>query len=242
MGLTTLLAPPSLRLTLFSQASVIFFFGFLSSFVSDLRPHSTCTQFAGLHGDAMAWAVLLQLSWRSLDGSGGCCDCRFGCFQLLGLIKGLLWISVISSPGPLSLRRMNRLLPCVLRIGIIQKGSRWTNYSMVAAKCWGEGTPRKLETPTQPQFSRTVISLSWAHVTEWSRAYWGNGKAVSLICAAPFSNMCSTHADNSSLKLRLRWCFQFPWCALTLTETGRSAGYSPWATRNVKYPFLQDGR
>jgi hypothetical protein len=65
-----------------------------------------------------------------------------------------------------------------------------------------------------------------------------------LICAAPFSNMCSTQADkaegtprklatvkavalrlpvslvcprpNISRKLRLRCCYQFPWCALGL--------------------------
>jgi hypothetical protein len=38
----------------------------------------------------------------------------------------------------------------------------------------GDGTPRKLATATQPQ-----------------------------ICAAPFSNMCSTQADKNSQKLRL---------------------------------------
>jgi hypothetical protein len=40
--------------------------------------------------------------------------------------------------------------------------------------------------------------------------------AVSSICAAPVSNMCSTQADNSSRKLRLRCGCQFPWCALAL--------------------------
>jgi hypothetical protein len=35
----------------------------------------------------------------------------------------------------------------------------------------------------------------------------------SSICAAPFSNMRSTQADNSSRKLRLRWGCQFPWYA-----------------------------
>jgi hypothetical protein len=45
---------------------------------------------------------------------------------------------------------------------------------------------RKLATATQPQFPRTVVSLSWTHVTEWSSANWGNGNAVSSICAAPF--------------------------------------------------------
>jgi hypothetical protein len=43
----------------------------------------------------------------------------------------------------------------------------------------GEGTPRKLATATQPQFPLTVFSLSWTHVTEWSSAKWGNGKATS---------------------------------------------------------------
>jgi hypothetical protein len=68
----------------------------------------------------------------------------------------------------------------------------------------GESTPRKLVTATQPQFPRIVISLSWAHVTEWSSANWGNYVTVFLICAAPFSNMCSTRADNNSRKLRMR--------------------------------------
>jgi hypothetical protein len=38
--------------------------------------------------------------------------------------------------------------------------------------------------------------------------------AVSSICAAPFSNMCSTQADNNSRKLRLRCGCQFPSCVL----------------------------
>jgi hypothetical protein len=33
---------------------------------------------------------------------------------------------------------------------------------------------------------------------------------------AQFSNMCSTQADNSYWKLRLRCGCQFPWCALAL--------------------------
>jgi hypothetical protein len=55
----------------------------------------------------------------------------------------------------------------------------------------------------QPQFPRIIISLSWTHVTEWRSANWGNCVAVSSICAAQFSNMCSTQADNNSRKLRL---------------------------------------
>jgi hypothetical protein len=43
----------------------------------------------------------------------------------------------------------------------------------------GEGTQRKLAIATQPEFPRIVISLSWTHVTEWSRANWGNGNATS---------------------------------------------------------------
>jgi hypothetical protein len=39
---------------------------------------------------------------------------------------------------------------------------------------------------------------------------------LSSICAAPFSNMCSTQADKSSQKLRLRCGCQFPWCVLVL--------------------------
>jgi hypothetical protein len=41
--------------------------------------------------------------------------------------------------------------------------------------------------------------------------------AVSSICAAPFSNMGSTQADNSSWKLQFHCGCQFPWCALILT-------------------------
>jgi hypothetical protein len=59
-----------------------------------------------------------------------------------------------------------------------------------------EGTPRELATATQPQFPRIVISLSWTHVSEWSNA-------VSSICAAPVSKMCSTQADNISHGVRL---------------------------------------
>jgi hypothetical protein len=47
-------------------------------------------------------------------------------------------------------------------------------------------------------------------------ANWGNCIAVSSICAAPFSIMCSTQADNNSRKLRLRCGCQFPLCALAL--------------------------
>jgi hypothetical protein len=41
---------------------------------------------------------------------------------------------------------------------------------------------------------------------------------VSSIYAAPFSNICSTQADNNSRKLRLRSGCQFPSCALALIE------------------------
>jgi hypothetical protein len=40
--------------------------------------------------------------------------------------------------------------------------------------------------------------------------------AVSSICAAPFSNMCSTQADNNSRKFWLRCSCKFLWCALPL--------------------------
>jgi hypothetical protein len=45
----------------------------------------------------------------------------------------------------------------------------------------------------------------------------GNRNAVFSICVAPFSNMCSTQADNNSWKLRLRCGCHFLWCALALT-------------------------
>jgi hypothetical protein len=43
-----------------------------------------------------------------------------------------------------------------------------------------------------------------------------NGAAQIEETAAPFSNMCSTQADNSSRKLWLCFGCQFPWCALGL--------------------------
>jgi hypothetical protein len=63
---------------------------------------------------------------------------------------------------------------------------------------YGEGTPRKLATATQPQFP---ILLAW--VEHMLLNGWGNGNPVSSVCAAPFSNMCSTRANNNSRKLRL---------------------------------------
>jgi hypothetical protein len=53
-------------------------------------------------------------------------------------------------------------------------------------------------------------------VTVSSSANWGNGNAVTLICAAPFSNMYWTQADKNSRKLRLRCGCQFHWCAHAL--------------------------
>jgi hypothetical protein len=38
----------------------------------------------------------------------------------------------------------------------------------------------------------------------------------------PFSNMCSTQADNNSRKFRLRFGCQFPWCALALSILSQS--------------------
>jgi hypothetical protein len=40
--------------------------------------------------------------------------------------------------------------------------------------------------------------------------------AVSAICAAPISCTCSSQSYNNSLKLRLRWDCQLPWCVLAL--------------------------
>jgi hypothetical protein len=45
---------------------------------------------------------------------------------------------------------------------------------------------------------------------------------VSSICATPFSNMCSTQADNSSWKLRFHCGCQFPWCALAIRDPSMS--------------------
>jgi hypothetical protein len=41
--------------------------------------------------------------------------------------------------------------------------------------------------------------------------------AISLLCAAPFSSMCSTQSNTNSRKLRLRYGCQFLWCALALS-------------------------
>jgi hypothetical protein len=41
-----------------------------------------------------------------------------------------------------------------------------------------------------------------------------NGNAVFSICAGPFNNMCSTQADHSSRKMRLRCGCQFPPCSI----------------------------
>jgi hypothetical protein len=89
----------------------------------------------------------------------------------------------------------------------------------------GEGTPRKQTTATQPQFPRTIISLSWTHVTEWSSANWGNGNTVSSISAA--------QADNSFRKLWLRCGCQFPWCALGLGGTSGKNRWLPHQEANI---------
>jgi hypothetical protein len=70
--------------------------------------------------------------------------------------------------------------------------------------------------------------------------------AVSSICAAPFSNMCSTQADNNSRKLRLRCGCQFHWCALALRigKLGtllRSTVYIQHIIRNA-FICVADGR
>jgi hypothetical protein len=106
-----------------------------------------------------------------------------------------------------------------LRISV-NRAEIWNGYlSIACVGCQAEGTPWKLATATQPQFPRVVTSLSWTHVTEWSSSNWENYVAVSSICAAPFSNICSIQAGNNSRKLRLRCGCQFPWCTLGLTAT-----------------------
>jgi hypothetical protein len=59
--------------------------------------------------------------------------------------------------------------------------------------------------------------------------------AVSSICAAPFSNMCSTQVDNNSRKLRLRCGCQFLWCALALRYAMMCCFVSLWL-----FPFPLD--
>jgi hypothetical protein len=60
--------------------------------------------------------------------------------------------------------------------------------------------------------------------------------AVSSICAAPFSNMCSTQADISSRKFRLHCGCQFPWCALALRVCSLVIN---WFTCTQEYYFLR---
>jgi hypothetical protein len=79
----------------------------------------------------------------------------------------------------------------------------------------------------------------WTHVTAWSNPNWGNGNIVSSRCAAPVNNMCSTQADNSSRKFRLRCGCQFPWCALALSVSyGRSFWYILWLVEVLLYVVL----
>jgi hypothetical protein len=64
------------------------------------------------------------------------------------------------------------------------------------------------------------------------------GIVVSSICAAPFSNMWSTQADNNSRKLRLRCGCQFPWCVLALTEMVTKNLLGVKGVRRVKLTIL----
>jgi hypothetical protein len=85
--------------------------------------------------------------------------------------------------------------------------------------------PRAHQGNWQPQrnrnFPRTIISLSWTHVTEWS------SDAVSSICAAPFRNMCSTQADNSSRNCGLVAIASFLGVASALEAESTPQGHSP---------------
>jgi hypothetical protein len=78
------------------------------------------------------------------------------------------------------------------------------------------------------------MSLGRGHTKETSNrsANRGNSNTISSVCAAPFSNMCSTQADNNSRKLRLRCGCQFSWSALALR---------PHCYCNRRLPFVHIG-
>jgi hypothetical protein len=74
-----------------------------------------------------------------------------------------------------------------------------------------EGTPRKLATATQQQFSRIVISLSWTHVTEWSSANWGTADTRKQRGNAIVRRLACSVAWKLSFSV-------FPWVALPFPQ------------------------
>jgi hypothetical protein len=78
--------------------------------------------------------------------------------------------------------------------------------------------PRAHHGNWQPQHNRSFRELLSAGVEHMLVNGAAQTEDIALpfssICAAPFSNMCSTQADNNSRKLRLRCGCQLPWCAL----------------------------
>jgi hypothetical protein len=59
--------------------------------------------------------------------------------------------------------------------------------------------------------------------------------AVSSICSAALTSMCSTQADNNSRKLRLRCGCQCPWCALAPTVTEMVKCFPTFIEQKVHY-------
>jgi hypothetical protein len=106
---------------------------------------------------------------------------------------------------------------------IIRNAGRWQNIQSTRDILWGHNKIRKT-----PHFTgrvmRETIEMHLYHNVNKVGGYQSGcdwkaiGNTISSICAAPFSNMCWTQADNSSRKLRLCCGCQFPYCALALKE------------------------
>jgi hypothetical protein len=81
-----------------------------------------------------------------------------------------------------------------------------------------------------PRILATAISET-CYQPQLNTCYWMEKcKLVSSVCASPFSNMCSTQADDNSRKLRLLCDRKFPRCALARR---RKLGIPPHLSKTV---------
>jgi hypothetical protein len=86
-----------------------------------------------------------------------------------------------------------------------------------------KNTHRKLDNHSVTQLLRRLAcSISWKRSCLLSV----NGIAVFSVSRAQSSSMCSTWSGRNSWKLQLHYCFQFPWCALTLTAVVSDCRFS----------------